>query len=217
MNKTKTLIKKNKIAITFWLGTILITTGITLWLYTDHTIKTHQQILQDPNLTQQEKWKYQGSLEWWKKAALTTYYPTATALITLGTCLTETAIILLISKPQPKQNKTPKTKNKKKQHKITIIFIIGATLILAGITLSIYTDTIIKIHEEKLFLWNLTQEEKWQTEGSLKWWRMAKITIYDPAATLLIATGLITIVYAIILAIKQPTKASINSQNPQIL
>jgi len=54
-------------------------------------------------LKEQEKWKYQGSLEWWKKAALTTYHPTATALITLGTCLTETALILLIT--QPKRNK----------------------------------------------------------------------------------------------------------------
>ena len=103
MNKTKTLIKKNKTAITLWLGITLITIGITLWLYTDQTIKTHQQILQNPNLTQQEKWKYQGSLDWWKKAALTTYHPTATALITIGTCLTETALILLTT--QPKTNK----------------------------------------------------------------------------------------------------------------
>ena len=102
MNKVKTLIKKNKLAITFWLGVILLTVGIGLWLYTDQTIKNHERILQTENLPIEEKWRYEGSLEWWKKASLTTYRPTAIALLTIGTCLMETALIFLVAQPKPK-------------------------------------------------------------------------------------------------------------------
>jgi len=107
----------------------------------------------------------------------------------------------------------PKIKLLTKPNKTSITFWTGATLTLIGITISIYTTTIIKIHEEKLFFWNLTQQEKWALEGSLQWWRMAKITLYDPASLTLIALGLTTIVYALILAIKQPTTKT-NTQNP---
>ena len=103
MNKAKTLIKKNKLAITFWLGVILLTIGISLWLYTDQTIKNHERILQTENLPIEEKWRYEGSLEWWRKASLTTYHPISITLLTIGTCLMETALIFLAAQPEPKR------------------------------------------------------------------------------------------------------------------
>lgn len=89
-----------------------------------------------------------------------------------------------------------------KRNKIAASFWIGAMLILTGIVLSVYVDSVIKIHEEKLFWKNLTTEEKWGYEGSLQWWRMAKITTYDPLSTILIAVGLVAIIYSFISAIR---------------
>lgn len=88
--------------------------------------------------------------------------------------------------------------------KIAACFWIGAILILTGIVISVYVDSMIKIHEEKLFFWDLPEgPEKWAIEGSWEWWRMAKITIYDPTSIILIAVGLITLSYSFFLAIKQ--------------
>lgn len=89
-----------------------------------------------------------------------------------------------------------------KRNKIAVSFWIGAILILTGICLSVYVDLVIKSHEEKLFFWTLTIEEEWRYEGSLQWWRMAKITTYDPLSTILIAVGLVAIIYSFISAIR---------------
>jgi len=97
-----------------------------------------------------------------------------------------------------------------KRNKIAASFWSGAILILAGIILSVYVDSMIKIHEEKLFspFLNLTQDEKWALEGSYQWWRMARITWYDPASIILIAVGLVALTYSFILAIQHRSVAS---------
>jgi hypothetical protein len=79
-----TLLKNRKITLLFITGTILLLAGLTLWLYTNSTIQTLQQILQDPNLPQQQKWAYQGQLEWWTNTKTTLYDPLAVILITTG-------------------------------------------------------------------------------------------------------------------------------------
>lgn len=92
-----------------------------------------------------------------------------------------------------------------KRNKISVFFWFGAVLILAGIVISLYVDSVIKVHEEKLFspFSNLTQEEKWALEGSYQWWRMARITFYYPLSIILIAVGLVALSYSFILAIRQ--------------
>jgi hypothetical protein len=90
-----------------------------------------------------------------------------------------------------------------KKNKISVFFWIGATLILAGIILSVYVDSIIKMDEEKLFFGDLPPgEERWALEGSYEWWRMARITIYDPLSIVLISVGLVALTYSFILAIQ---------------
>ena len=79
-----TLLKNRKTTLLFITGAILLLAGIILWLYTDATIQNLQQILQDPNLTQDDRNKAQGSLDWWTNAKTTLYYPTAITLITIG-------------------------------------------------------------------------------------------------------------------------------------
>lgn len=92
-----------------------------------------------------------------------------------------------------------------KKNRISVFFWLGAVLILAGIVVSLYVDSVIKVHEERLFspFSNLTQEEKWALEGSYQWWRMARITFYYPLSIILIAVGLVALSYSFILAIRQ--------------
>lgn len=91
-----------------------------------------------------------------------------------------------------------------KRNKITASFWIGAILILTGIGFSVYVDSVIKSQEEKLFspFSNLTQQEKWDLEGALEWWRMARITIYNPLSIMLIAVGLVALIHSFLLAIR---------------
>jgi hypothetical protein len=91
-----------------------------------------------------------------------------------------------------------------KRNKISASFWLGAILILAGIIVSLYVDSVIKVHEERLFspFSNLTQDEKWALEGSYQWWRMARITFYYPLSIILIAVGLVSLSYSFISAIR---------------
>ena len=90
------------------------------------------------------------------------------------------------------------------KNKIAASFWIGAILILSGIGLSVYVDSVVRSHEEKLFspFSNLTPQEKWDLEGSLEWWRIARITIYNPLSIMLIAVGLVALIHSFLLAIR---------------
>jgi hypothetical protein len=102
-----------------------------------------------------------------------------------------------------KRMASPKTallKNKK----ITLIFLAGAVLLIVGVALWAYTNSVVQAHQQILQNPNLTQQQKWQTEGSLQWWMMTKITVYDPAALILIVTGLVALEYVTLWAIIQP-------------
>jgi len=91
-----------------------------------------------------------------------------------------------------------------KRNKLTVIFLTGAILLIIGVALWLYTNSVIQGHEQLLNNPNLTQQEKWNYEGSLGWWKMAKITLYDPIAVILITAGLVALLYVTLWAIIQP-------------
>jgi len=91
-----------------------------------------------------------------------------------------------------------------KRNKLTVIFLTGAILLIIGVALWLYTNSVIQGHEQLLNNPNLTQQEKWNYEGSLEWWKMAKITLYDPIAVILITAGLVALLYVTLWTIIQP-------------
>jgi len=91
-----------------------------------------------------------------------------------------------------------------KRNKLTVIFLTGAILLIIGVALWLYTNSVIQGHEQLLNNPNITQQEKWNYEGSLEWWKMAKITTYDPIAVILITAGLVALLYVTLWAIIQP-------------
>jgi hypothetical protein len=93
----KTTKRKRSLAAILFMGVILLVIGISLWLYTDSVITGHEQRLNDPNLTLEQRWQWEGSLQWWKTAKTTTFNPTSIILITIGLCAFEYAIIYMIA------------------------------------------------------------------------------------------------------------------------
>jgi len=91
-----------------------------------------------------------------------------------------------------------------KRNKLTAIFLTGTIILIIGVALWLYTNSVIQGHEQLLNNPNLTQQEKWNYEGSLGWWKMAKITLYDPIAVILITAGLVALLYVTLWAIIQP-------------
>jgi hypothetical protein len=78
------------------IGIILLTIGVGLWLYTESVVRGHEQLLNDPKLTQEQRWECEGSLQWWRIAKKTLYDPLAIILVTIGFCAIEYVIIYLI-------------------------------------------------------------------------------------------------------------------------
>lgn len=79
-----TLKKTNRIKLSILAAIFLLIAGFSIWLYTTSVIKNQTQILNSPNLTQEEIWSYEGSLEWWKITNNTTVTPLTTIMITAG-------------------------------------------------------------------------------------------------------------------------------------
>jgi len=98
MSNPKTLIKRKRVVILA--GGLFIVIGMTLWLFTDFVIQSHEQILNDPNLIQEEKWRWEGSLQWWTTAKYGTCHPTSIILITIGVCAIELTLLHAVLQPE---------------------------------------------------------------------------------------------------------------------
>lgn len=78
------------------IGIVFLIMGVGLWLYTESIVRGHEELLNDPNLTQEQRWACEGSLEWWRAAKRALYDPLAIVLVTIGFCAIEYVIIYLI-------------------------------------------------------------------------------------------------------------------------
>lgn len=80
-----------------------------------------------------------------------------------------------------------------------VILVMGIALIVVSAGLWIYTSFNISMRERTLADVNLKLEERWQVEGSLSWWRDKGTTILYPTAALLLALGLVALLFALLL------------------
>lgn len=84
MQILKTLKKTNRIKLSILAAIFLMVAGFSFWLYTTSVIQNQTQILNSSNLTQEEIWSYEGSLQWWQTTNNTTVTPITTIMITAG-------------------------------------------------------------------------------------------------------------------------------------
>ncbi len=78
------------------------------------------------------------------------------------------------------------------------IFLVGLAMIITGLTISIYPAVNIQNWIGALSDSNLSQEERWSIEGSLKWWQETSSGFYYPLGAVLIVTEITAIVYVIL-------------------
>jgi hypothetical protein len=72
----------NKDVILF--GIVLIVAGAGLWIYTVFKIQALEQTMKHANLSLEDRWRSEGSLQWWRDTSRTTLYPVALLLIIIG-------------------------------------------------------------------------------------------------------------------------------------
>jgi len=58
--------------------------GFCIWLFATSVIQGHIQLLNESNLTQEEIWTHEGSLQWWRYTQTTSITPLVTIMITIG-------------------------------------------------------------------------------------------------------------------------------------
>ena len=73
------------------------------------------------------------------------------------------------------------------------ILAIGIIFIVTGVSVGSLTWHSILTSEQTLCDPNLSAEEKWQAEGSIRWWRDLSSRLSYPLAAVLLIGGLITI------------------------
>jgi hypothetical protein len=79
-----------------------------------------------------------------------------------------------------------------------VLFLIGSGILIIGIFLSTYTDSVIGGLQEILNQGYLSQAQRDYFEGMLNWWTVAKITFYNPVAYLLTVIGIIILIFSIV-------------------
>jgi hypothetical protein len=99
MSDPKTPKKRSAIKAIALVGVILLIAGIGLWFYTDSVIRGLEQMLSDPNLTQSQRDRFEGSLVWWRDAKVHGYGILSIVLVTVGLCALEYAIICVMVRP----------------------------------------------------------------------------------------------------------------------
>lgn len=79
----------------------------------------------------------------------------------------------------------------------------GVALLVLGVGIFCYANSVVQAHEQ-LLQGNLTVIERDRISGSLAWWRIALITVYDPISLVFIIVGVFCILYACGWASMQP-------------
>lgn len=84
-----------------------------------------------------------------------------------------------------------------------VLFSIGATILILGLVLQWYPTSVIEGLKETLKEGNLSEDERSKLQGALNSWKVHNITTFQPLSSILLAVGIIIIVYAIISKIFQ--------------
>jgi hypothetical protein len=84
--------KHKKTNLTVWVGLLLIAGALIIWGCSIIELKSNEIMLTTKNLSVEEVWRYEGALQWWRKAYVKAVLPTTGFLTISG--------IALISSPQ---------------------------------------------------------------------------------------------------------------------
>ena len=93
-----------------------------------------------------------------------------------------------------------KLKDLVKKNRFRVAAVIGVLFLVIGVSLLGYSISAIQEREQLLNCADLTPEEMWHYEGSLRWWRNAYVTVFLPLTVIFVALGVVGLVYQPLLA-----------------
>lgn len=79
----------------------------------------------------------------------------------------------------------------------TIIFATGAVVLIVGLIFSYYPNSVIAGMQANLRS-SLSQQDQWMYQGALNWWQIEQLTVYQPISYLLLISGIIVMIYAVL-------------------
>jgi hypothetical protein len=77
------------------------------------------------------------------------------------------------------------------------IFLVGSILLTFGYVVAWYPQSVISGLEDRLNNSNLSQNDKWDVQGSLAWWKLAKVDTFAPLSNIIILLGVLLILLSI--------------------
>jgi hypothetical protein len=83
MAKLKNLFAGNRFRVSALLGIVFLVIGISLLGYSISAIPS-EQVPNSADLTLEQMWHYDGSLQWWRNAWVTLFLPLTAVFVTLG-------------------------------------------------------------------------------------------------------------------------------------
>ena len=93
MFESRSLVNISKIKLAVCSGILLIVVGFALWFYPTSVIQVHEQTLNNPSISLEDTWQYEGSLQWWRTVATMTFYPAAFASIATSIAIVAISLV----------------------------------------------------------------------------------------------------------------------------
>ena len=87
-----------------------------------------------------------------------------------------------------------KLKGLAKKNRFRVAAVMGVLFLVIGVSLLGYSISAIQEREQLLNSADLTPEEMWHHEGSLRWWRNAYVTVFLPLTVVFVALGVVGLV-----------------------
>jgi len=82
--------------------------------------------------------------------------------------------------------------------RFTVLFSAGVVILIIGLLLQWYPSSVVSGLEERLSHTDLSIDEQNKLEGELNSWQIWQITTFNPLSSILIAAGIIMVVYSVI-------------------
>ena len=76
------------------IGIVFTVAGVGLWIFTGFNILMREQTLGDANLSLEERWSIEGSLQWWRDSSARLLYPLAAVLFFAGLAVMLSTLLL---------------------------------------------------------------------------------------------------------------------------
>jgi heme exporter protein D len=89
--------------------------------------------------------------------------------------------------------------------RFAVFFWTGVVLLVLGLGILSYANSVVEAHKQ-ILQGDLSPNERDRVAGSLTWWRLAQVTVYDPVSLIFIVAGTFCIFYACAWASLQPTR-----------